>query len=83
MRCGSVAADAPIDWLMRFAFLDAVHAKHLPPGPESWKAFACVANAARPISDRNPTLPIKNLPCYDPVQGPCNRRFHRLHISVQ
>jgi hypothetical protein len=32
-------ADAPDDWLTRFAFLHAVGAKQLPPGPESWKAF--------------------------------------------
>jgi hypothetical protein len=57
-----VVADAPIDWLTRFAFLHAIGAKRLPPGPESWKAFACVANAARSISDRDPTLPVKNWP---------------------
>ena len=55
-------ADVPFDWLTRFAFLHAVSVKQLPPGPESWKAFACVANAARPISDREPTRPIKNWP---------------------
>lgn len=53
------AADAPMDWLTRFAYLRAVDAKRLPPGPESWRAFACVAKAARPISDRDPALPIK------------------------
>jgi hypothetical protein len=55
-------ADAPIDWLTRAAFLHAVDARRLPPGPASWKAFACVARAARRISDRDPTLPIKNWP---------------------
>jgi hypothetical protein len=57
-----VVADAPFDWVARFAFLHAVGTKRLPPGPESWKAFACVAKAARPISDRDPTLPLKNWP---------------------
>ena len=69
-----VAADAPIDWLTRFAFLHAVNAKHLPPGPESWKAFACVAKAARPISDRDPRLPIKSRPVEaeaDEAIAPC------------
>jgi len=55
-------ADVPADWLTRSAFLHAVDAKQLPTGPESWKAFACVAKAARPISDRDPALPIKNWP---------------------
>ena len=69
-----VAADAPIDWLTRFAFLHAVDAKHLPPGPESWKAFTCVAKAARPISDRDPTSLIKNQPVEaeaDEAIAPC------------
>jgi hypothetical protein len=69
-----VVADAPSDWLTRFAFLHAVGAKRLPPGPESWKAFACVAKAARPISDRDPTLPIKNWPVEaeaDEAIAPC------------
>ena len=55
-------ADSPADWVTRFAFLHAVGAKQLPPGPDSWEAFACVAKAARAISDRDPTLPIKNWP---------------------
>ena len=62
MVAAPVAADAPIDWLTRFAFLRAVDTNRLPPGPESWKAFACVAKAARPISDRDPTLPLKKWP---------------------
>jgi hypothetical protein len=69
-----VVADAPFDWLTRFAFLHAVDAKRLPPGPESWKAFACVAKAARPISDRDPTLPIKSWPVEaeaDEAIAPC------------
>jgi hypothetical protein len=69
-----VAADPPIDWLTRRAFLHAVGTKHLPPGPESWKAFACVAKAAQPISDRDPTLPIKNWPVEaeaDEAIAPC------------
>src|SRR5262245_45847692 len=69
-----VAADAPVDWLTRFAFLHAVKAKRLPPGPESWRAFACVADAARPISDRDRTLPIKNWPVEaeaDEAIAPC------------
>ena len=53
-------ANEHIDFLTRFAFLHAVRAKQLPPGPVSWKAFACVAKTARPISDRDPTLPINN-----------------------
>ena len=57
-----VLADAPVDWVTRFAYLHAVDINRLPPGPGSWKAFACVANAARPISDRDPTPPIKNWP---------------------
>jgi hypothetical protein len=57
-----LVADAPVDWLTRFAFLHAIDAKRLPAGPDSWKAFACVAKAARPISDRNPALPLKNWP---------------------
>jgi hypothetical protein len=68
------AADAPDDWLTRFAFLHAVGAKQLPPGPEGWKAFACVAKAARPISDRDPTPPIKNWPVVDEANAaisPC------------
>jgi hypothetical protein len=58
----------------RFAFLHAVKAKWLPPGPESWKAFACVAKTARPISDRAPTLPIRNWPVHaeaDEAIAPC------------
>jgi hypothetical protein len=69
-----VVADAPVDWLTRFAFLHAVDAKRLPPGPESWNAFACVAKAARPISDRDPTPPIKNWPVEaeaDEAIAPC------------
>jgi hypothetical protein len=69
-----VVADAPIDWVTRFAFLHAVEAQRLPPGPESWKAFACVAKAARPISDRDPTLPIRNWPVRaeaDEAIAPC------------
>jgi hypothetical protein len=69
-----VVADTPFDWLTRFAFLHAVEAKHLPPGPESWKAFTCVAKAARPISDRDPTPPIKNWPVAaeaDEAIAPC------------
>jgi hypothetical protein len=69
-----VVADAPIDLLTRYAFLHAVDAEQLPPGPESWKAFACVAKAARPISDRDPTLPIKDWPVEaeaDEAIGPC------------
>src|SRR5262245_23198975 len=69
-----VVADAPAEWVTRFAFLHAVKAKRLPPGPESWKAFACVAKAARPISDRDPTLPIKNWPVTaeaDEAIAPC------------
>jgi hypothetical protein len=67
-------ADAPIDWLTRFAFLHAIGAKQLPPGPDSWKAFACVAKAAQPISDRDPTLPLKNWPVEaeaDEAIAPC------------
>ena len=67
-------ADAPDDWLTRFAFLHAVGAKQLPPGPESWKAFACVAKGARPISDRDPRPPIKNWPVGDEANeaiSPC------------
>jgi hypothetical protein len=70
----SVAADTPSDWLTRFAFLHAVEAKHLPPGPESWNAFACVAKAAQPISDRDPTPSIKNWPVEaeaDEAIAPC------------
>ena len=69
-----VVADAPSDWVTRFAFLHAIKAKWLPPGPESWKAFACVAKTARPISDREPTLPIKNWPVEaeaDEAIAPC------------
>jgi hypothetical protein len=69
-----VAADAPADWLTRFAFLHAIDANRLPPGPESWKAFACVARAARSISDRDPTLPVKNWPVEaeaDEAIAPC------------
>ena len=69
-----VVADAPIDWVTRFAFLHAVKAKWLPPGPESWKAFACVAKAAEPISDRDPTPPIRNWAVYaeaDEAIAPC------------
>jgi hypothetical protein len=67
-------ADAPIDWVTRFAFLHAVKAKQLPPGPESWKAFACVAKTARPISERDPAWPIKNRPVAaeaDEAIAPC------------
>src|SRR5262245_31344726 len=67
-------ADAPDDWLARFAFLHAVGAKQLPPGPESWKAFTCVAKAARPISERDPTQPVKNWPVVDEANeaiSPC------------
>jgi hypothetical protein len=67
-------AEAPVDWLTRFAFLHAIDAKRLPPGPESWKAFACVAKAARPISDRYPTRPIKDWPVEaeaDEAIAPC------------
>jgi hypothetical protein len=64
--CGALAtpvvADAPSEWLTRFAFLRAIDAKRLPAGPESWEAFSCVAKAARPISDRDPTPPIKSWP---------------------
>jgi hypothetical protein len=56
------AANEHTEFLTRFAFLHAVGAKQLPPGPESWRAFACVAKTARPISDRDPTLPIENWP---------------------
>jgi hypothetical protein len=69
-----VVADAPIEWVTRFAFLHAVKAKRLPPGPESWKAFACVAKAARPISDREPTQPTRNRPTHaeaDEAISPC------------
>ena len=59
-----VAADAPSEWLTRFAYLHAVNVKHLPPGPEGWNAFACVAKAAQPISGRDPTRPIKNWPIH-------------------
>src|SRR5262245_59086471 len=67
-------ANAPIDWLTRFAFLHATGTKRLPPGPESWRAFACVAKAAQSISDRDPTLPIKNWPVAaeaDEAIAPC------------
>jgi hypothetical protein len=69
-----VLADAPIEWVTRFAFLHAVKAERLPPGPESWKAFACVAKAARPISDRDPTQSIRNRPIHaeaDEAIAPC------------
>jgi hypothetical protein len=69
-----VVADAPAEWVTRFAFLHAVKAKRLPPGPESWKAFACVAKTARPISDRDPTQPIRNRPIHaeaDEAISPC------------
>jgi hypothetical protein len=69
-----VVADAPIEWLTRFAFLHAIDAKRLPPGPESWKAFACVAKAAQSISDRDPVLPVKNWPVEaeaDEAIAPC------------
>ncbi|HWE19991.1 MAG TPA: hypothetical protein VG758_22885 [Hyphomicrobiaceae bacterium] len=69
-----VVADAPIDWLTRFAFLHAIETKQLPPGPGSWKAFACVAKAAQPISNRDPTPPIKNWPVEaeaDEAIAPC------------
>jgi hypothetical protein len=69
-----VMADVAFDWLTRFAFLHAVEAKQLPPGPQSWKAFACVAKAARPISDRDPTLPMKKWPVAaeaDEAIAPC------------
>src|SRR5262245_27805673 len=55
-------ANEHAEFLTRFAFLHAVGAKQLAPGPESWRAFACVAKTARPISDHDPTLPIKNWP---------------------
>jgi hypothetical protein len=55
-------ASEHIDFLTRFAFLHAVGAKQLPPGPESWKAFACVAKTARPISDRDRAVPVKYWP---------------------
>ena len=63
-----------VDWLTRHAFLRAVDAKRLPPGPESWNAFACVAKAALPISDRDPTVPITNWPVEaeaDEAIAPC------------
>jgi hypothetical protein len=69
-----VVPDAPTEWLTRFAFLHAIGAKQLPPGPESWKAFACVAKAARSISDRDPALPAKNWPVEaeaDEAIAPC------------
>jgi hypothetical protein len=69
-----LAAEAPVDWLTRYAFLHAVDTKRLPPGPESWKAFACVAKAAQPISDRDPTSPLKNWPVEaeaDEAIAPC------------
>jgi hypothetical protein len=69
-----VVADAPTDWVTRFAFLHAVKAKWLPPGPESWKAFACVAKAAGPISDRDPTPPIRKWAVHaeaDEAIAPC------------
>jgi hypothetical protein len=69
-----VLADAPIEWVTRFAFLHAVKAQRLPPGPESWRAFACIAMAARPISDRDPTQPIRNRPIHaeaDEAISPC------------
>jgi hypothetical protein len=69
-----VAADAPSLWLTRFAYLHAVNVKHLPPGPEGWNAFACVAKAAQPISHRDPTRPIKNWPVEaeaDEAIAPC------------
>lgn len=66
-----VVADAPTDWVTRFAFLHAVKVKWLPPGPESWRAFACVARAAGAISDRNRTPPIRNSAEADEAIAPC------------
>lgn len=74
-------ADAPTDWVTRFAFLHAVKVKWLPPGPESWRAFACVARAAGPISDRDPTPPIRNWAAHaeaDEAIAPCKAEMNAI-----
>jgi len=77
-------ADAPIDWLTRLAFLHAVETRRLPPGPESWRAFSCVANAARPISDREPRLPITPVVAEaDEAIAPCKAEMDAIPQHAQ